>query len=478
MRRGSACRSSPCSPTASAKPARKAPRARRGCATICAAHRHPHRRAVEPRRRRSAPQDVSHRQCRLRRARPAGRPHLRRLAFRRHDRHVPVARQGARHRLRRPRLGRQRGRSVDRRDLRGDARRSRHRRLRAVPRNHAQGAGAARFALEAAARGKPVLAYKLGRSAAARELAVSHTGALAGEDDIADVFLAECGIARVDTLEGLIEGFPLLARVPARARGARAPAVAVVTTTAGGATMVVDPLATRGIAVEPPSAADAGAPQGRHRHRRRAGADRRPDARRRAIRRDEGRARRADHRARVRSGRGGGRLLGALLSRSRGQADHRQRRRAESRSRRFWCRRRPTRWRGSPPPACRTSTRRRPAPTRSRRRCGAARRGRSKSRPRTASGSRAHARRARGLCAARPARRAARAVDRARRRASRKRPPCPSPIRSRSRRCRRRSRTSPTSAASCSTCATMRRCWPRSGKSGKPPRPTACWCSR
>jgi len=109
------------------------------------------------------------------------------------------------------------------------------------------------FALEAAARGKPVLAYKLGRSAAARELAVSHTGALAGEDDIAGMFLAECGIARVDTLEGLIEGFPLLARVPAPTRGARRPAVAVVTTTAGGATMVVDPLATRGIAVEPPT---------------------------------------------------------------------------------------------------------------------------------------------------------------------------------------------------------------------------------
>ena len=79
------------------------------------------------------------------------------------------------------------------------------------------------FALEAAARGKPVLAYKLGRSAAARELAVSHTGALAGEDDIAGMFLAECGIARVDTLEGLIEGFPLLARVPvARSRRAAA----------------------------------------------------------------------------------------------------------------------------------------------------------------------------------------------------------------------------------------------------------------
>ena len=109
------------------------------------------------------------------------------------------------------------------------------------------------FALEAAARSKPVLAYKLGRSAAARELAVSHTGALAGEDDVAGMFLAECGIARVDTLEGLIEGFPLLARVPARERGARDATVAVVTTTAGGATMVVDPLARNGIAVEPPT---------------------------------------------------------------------------------------------------------------------------------------------------------------------------------------------------------------------------------
>ena len=110
------------------------------------------------------------------------------------------------------------------------------------------------FALAAAARGKPVLAYKLGRSSAARELAVSHTGALAGEDDVADAFLADCGIARVETFEALVEGLPLIARVPARPRNARPAAVAVVTTTAGGATTVVDPLATRGIAIAPPSA--------------------------------------------------------------------------------------------------------------------------------------------------------------------------------------------------------------------------------
>jgi acyl-CoA synthetase (NDP forming) len=112
-----------------------------------------------------------------------------------------------------------------------------------------------RFAVKAAQAGKPVIAYKLGRSAAARELAVSHTGALAGEDDIADVFLKACGIARVDTLEGLIEGALLLSRVPAaHARGSRAN-VGVVTTTAGGATMVVDPLARRGINIETPSVA-------------------------------------------------------------------------------------------------------------------------------------------------------------------------------------------------------------------------------
>jgi acyl-CoA synthetase (NDP forming) len=114
------------------------------------------------------------------------------------------------------------------------------------------------FALAAARCSKPILAYKLGRSFEARELAVSHTGALAGEDDVAAAFLADCGIARVDTLDGLIEGLLLLARVPARARvaeGARPPRVGVVTTTAGGATMVVDPLAVRGVRIEPPSAA-------------------------------------------------------------------------------------------------------------------------------------------------------------------------------------------------------------------------------
>src|SRR5438270_8804761 len=110
------------------------------------------------------------------------------------------------------------------------------------------------FALGAAARGKPVVAYKLGRSSVARELAVTHTGALAGEDDVASAFLADCGIARVESLDALIEALPLMRRTPIRTVGARPPQVAVLTTTAGGATMVVDPLAMRGVEIVQPSA--------------------------------------------------------------------------------------------------------------------------------------------------------------------------------------------------------------------------------
>ncbi|BBG03848.1 MULTISPECIES: acetate--CoA ligase family protein [Pseudonocardia] len=108
------------------------------------------------------------------------------------------------------------------------------------------------FACRAAGLGKPVIAYKLGRSAEAAELAVSHTGALAGEDDVADAFLREHGIARVSTLDGLIESGPLAAAT-AFPDTRRAPRVAVVTTTGGGAAMVVDQLALAGVEAGTPS---------------------------------------------------------------------------------------------------------------------------------------------------------------------------------------------------------------------------------
>lgn len=108
------------------------------------------------------------------------------------------------------------------------------------------------FAQAAAERSKPVIAYKLGRSDMAAQMAASHTGALAGEDDVATAFLDDLGIARVHTLDALIEAAPLLAQTPTR-QGGRARRVGVVTTTGGGAAMVVDQLGVAGIEVVAPT---------------------------------------------------------------------------------------------------------------------------------------------------------------------------------------------------------------------------------
>lgn len=108
-------------------------------------------------------------------------------------------------------------------------------------------------ARRAYAAGKPVVAYKLGRSALGVALARSHTGALAGSDAAMDAFFRDCGIVRVDMLESLIEIAPLVAGRKAP-RLFRAPRVAVVTTTGGGAASVVDRMGTAGI--EAPGADD------------------------------------------------------------------------------------------------------------------------------------------------------------------------------------------------------------------------------
>jgi acyl-CoA synthetase (NDP forming) len=105
------------------------------------------------------------------------------------------------------------------------------------------------------AAGKPVVAYKLGRSKLGERLARSHTGALAGEDAALDAYFRDCGILRVDMLETLIEIGPLLAGRKAPAPGSapgRAPRVAVVTTTGGGAASVVDRLGMAGIETAAP----------------------------------------------------------------------------------------------------------------------------------------------------------------------------------------------------------------------------------
>lgn len=105
---------------------------------------------------------------------------------------------------------------------------------------------AARRAFEA---GKPVIALKLGRSAVGREIATTHTGAMAGADDIADAFFRANGIIRVELFEALFETAQLvLDRRPPNSRR-----VAVLTVTGGAAAMVIDRLGLAGIEVVPPT---------------------------------------------------------------------------------------------------------------------------------------------------------------------------------------------------------------------------------
>jgi acyl-CoA synthetase (NDP forming) len=106
-------------------------------------------------------------------------------------------------------------------------------------------------ARKAHAAGKPVVAYKLGRSALGEAAALSHTGALAGTDAALDAYFRDCGIVRVDMLETLLEIAPLLAgRGPLKLN--RPGRVAVVTTTGGGAASVVDRLGMLGVELSAP----------------------------------------------------------------------------------------------------------------------------------------------------------------------------------------------------------------------------------
>ncbi len=110
----------------------------------------------------------------------------------------------------------------------------------------------ASFAQAAHRAGKPVVVYKLGRSEEAAALSVSHTGALAGEDSESQAFFDACGFARVNHFEGLIEAPALLQKVAATGHR-QEPRIGVVTTTGGGAAILVDQLAVRGMTVAGPS---------------------------------------------------------------------------------------------------------------------------------------------------------------------------------------------------------------------------------
>ncbi len=106
-------------------------------------------------------------------------------------------------------------------------------------------------AARAAARNKPVIVVKAGRSAQGQKAAASHTGALAGADDVVDAAIARAGMLRVDSLEELF----LAAEILTRYKAPIGDKMTILTNGGGIGVMAADAAASHGVPL-----AELGAP--------------------------------------------------------------------------------------------------------------------------------------------------------------------------------------------------------------------------
>lgn len=93
-------------------------------------------------------------------------------------------------------------------------------------------------AARAAARIKPIVAIKAGRHPEAAKAAATHTGALAGADQIVDAVLRRAGILRIDDLAELFDATETIGRFPPLTRSR----VSIVTNGGGAGVLAVDHL--------------------------------------------------------------------------------------------------------------------------------------------------------------------------------------------------------------------------------------------
>ena len=86
--------------------------------------------------------------------------------------------------------------------------------------------------------GKPIVAIKTGRSEAAQKMVLSHTASLAGSDVLVSALFKRLGVARVDSLEALMEALKVL-HVLGPLKGGR---IGAMSTSGGDLTLLADAL--------------------------------------------------------------------------------------------------------------------------------------------------------------------------------------------------------------------------------------------
>jgi acyl-CoA synthetase (NDP forming) len=106
----------------------------------------------------------------------------------------------------------------------------------------------ARAALHA---GKPVVAFKAGRTVEGQRQAMAHTGALATDDAVVDAAFRMTGVTRVESLEELVATAGLFAYSDRRPAGHR---VGVVSSSGGGCNIIADLAQQQGLSLPPWSA--------------------------------------------------------------------------------------------------------------------------------------------------------------------------------------------------------------------------------
>ena len=102
--------------------------------------------------------------------------------------------------------------------------------------------------LNARRLGKPVVAFKIGRSEAGARAAVSHTGALAGADTMYDALFRQVGVIRAQTFSDLLD-IPAALSSHRKLSGKR---IAILTSTGGAGTLISDDLGVGGFETPAP----------------------------------------------------------------------------------------------------------------------------------------------------------------------------------------------------------------------------------